>query len=291
MKMRNILNRPVPNTIFRRSSQSVVVISMALFALVFMVVFRPFDIYSDLMMFDIRGLELTDSEKFHIAALVLTLGGTLMVTLSRVVMSRYNRRRRIAFGGYITWSLVEFVLMTLVVTVVSVLVFHANPVHVFPAIIVKVFGVLSIPYSYSIICIMLVDRIQQFNKFRKQIEHDEVLQQRAYVLFHDDKGLRLSVKRDDLVMIESADNYVCVWYLTANGVKREMVRNTLKRIAEELGDNSIRRCHRSYMVNMDRVKVLRREKEGIFIEFGIDGIADIPISKTYAESITAWLTK
>ena len=122
-------------------------------------------------------------------------------------------------------------------------------------------------------------------------EQEEAAQQRAYVLFNDDKGLRLSVKRDSLLMIESADNYVCVWYLNNGAVKKTMVRNTMKRVAEQLGDDNIRRCHRSYMVNMDRVKVLRREKEGVFIEFGLDGVPDIPISKTYAKSITSWLMK
>lgn len=70
-----------------------------------------------------------------------------------------------------------------------------------------------------------------------------------------------------------------------------MVRNTMKRVAEQLGNSNIRRCHRSYMVNLDRVKVLRREKEGIFIEIGHEGVPDIPISKTYADSITSWLMK
>ena len=43
------------------------------------------------------------------------------------------------------------------------------------------------------------------------------------------------------------------------------------------------------MVNLHHIKVLRREKEGIFVELGIEGIPDIPISKTYADSISHWL--
>jgi DNA-binding LytR/AlgR family response regulator len=38
-------------------------------------------------------------------------------------------------------------------------------------------------------------------------------------------------------------------------------------------------------VNLDLVKVLRREKEGVFIELGIDGVPDIPISKTYVDNV------
>ncbi|MBR1994497.1 MAG: LytTR family transcriptional regulator, partial [Alistipes sp.] len=71
--------------------------------------------------------------------------------------------------------------------------------------------------------------------------------------------------------------------------KKVMVRTTLKQVAEQLAHTNILRCHRSYMINLDRVRVLRREKEGIFVEFGIEDIPDIPISKTYSESITRWL--
>jgi hypothetical protein len=43
------------------------------------------------------------------------------------------------------------------------------------------------------------------------------------------------------------------------------------------------------MVNLDLVKVMRREKEGMFIEFGIAGVPDVPISKTFSDSIKKWL--
>ena len=103
--------------------------------------------------------------------------------------------------------------------------------------------------------------------------------------------MRLSVKHEDLVMVESADNYICVGYMTNDAVKKVMIRNTMKRIAEQFADTPVQRCHRSYMVNMDRVKVLRRDKEGVFIDFGIEGIFDIPISRTYITTITNWLIK
>ena len=67
------------------------------------------------------------------------------------------------------------------------------------------------------------------------------------------------------------------------------MRNTLKHVAEQLSSTHIQQCHRSYMVNLDLVKVMRREKEGMFIEFGIAGVPDVPISKTYVDSVKKWL--
>jgi DNA-binding LytR/AlgR family response regulator len=101
--------------------------------------------------------------------------------------------------------------------------------------------------------------------------------------------MRLSIRRENLVMIESADNYVCVHYLSDQKVKKTMVRNTLNRIAEHLQGSRIVRCHRSYMINLDHAQVLHRDKEGVFIEVGREGIPDIPISRTYADNIKEWI--
>lgn len=90
-------------------------------------------------------------------------------------------------------------------------------------------------------------------------------------------------------MIESADNYVCVWYIYNNAPKKVLVRNTLKHVADHLSSTHVQRCHRSYMVNLDLIKVMRREKEGVFVEFGVEGVPDVPISKTYIENINKWL--
>jgi DNA-binding LytR/AlgR family response regulator len=72
--------------------------------------------------------------------------------------------------------------------------------------------------------------------------------------------------------------------------KKVMVRNSLKRLSQQLDGTGIVRCHRSYMVNIDQVKVVRREKDGAMLDLGIDGIPSIPISQTYNESVTHWLT-
>ena len=72
--------------------------------------------------------------------------------------------------------------------------------------------------------------------------------------------------------------------------KKVLVRNRLKQVAEQLASTHIQRCHRSYLVNIDHIKVLRREKEGVFVELGIEGVPDVPISKTYSDSIQKWLT-
>ena len=111
----------------------------------------------------------------------------------------------------------------------------------------------------------------------------------AVISFLDANGeLRLSVKRTNLLYIESADNYVRIWYLNKGIITSFMLRNTLKAMEETFEGTNILRCHRSYMVNFEQVKVIRREKDGIYLEFGVEKVPDIPISKTYSEKVTHW---
>jgi DNA-binding LytR/AlgR family response regulator len=41
---------------------------------------------------------------------------------------------------------------------------------------------------------------------------------------------------------------------------------------------------------LEAVKVIRRQKDGIYMEFGIERVPDIPVSERYNKKITNWFT-
>lgn len=59
----------------------------------------------------------------------------------------------------------------------------------------------------------------------------------------------------------------------------------MKKTEENLAGTSIIRCHRSYMVNFEKVKVIRKDKDGLKLELDNPEVIDIPLSKTYADSV------
>ena len=83
----------------------------------------------------------------------------------------------------------------------------------------------------------------------------------------------------------ATDNYICIWYIKNDQLKKQLMRITMKDISEQLANTNIVRCHRSYMVNLDLVKVMRREKENLFLELGVPNVKEIPISRTYGEQV------
>ncbi len=283
---------PIPSFIYQKKNQITMVLLVPLYALAFILVYRPFNI-ENLNEQVLPWLnEIIDPNlKGTLLSLVVVLIGMAVAAISRVIMTAYTKKHAISYIGYIIWVALEIVIMTLIYTIVSVLLKEqANIVSEFRNTLTKTILILLIPYVMMYIYFIWQERVRELKSIRKRLEEDENALQKAYIQIFDEKGkLQLSVRREHLIVIESADNYVCVWYLNGETTKKVMVRTTLKQVAEQLSNTNILRCHRSYMINLDRVRVLRREKEGIFVEFGIEDIPDIPISKTYSESITRWL--
>jgi DNA-binding LytR/AlgR family response regulator len=97
--------------------------------------------------------------------------------------------------------------------------------------------------------------------------------------------LRFSVKMENLLYLEASDNYVSIYYLNKEKVSRFMLRNTLKTLEEDLKGTEMVRCHRSYMVNYEKVKIIRREKDGVRLELDLPSAIDLPVTKTYMENV------
>lgn len=284
---------PIPSFIYKRSNQIAMIVFVPIFALVFILIYRPFDFdkIGDTDLF--AWLQIPRELSIQLITVLMILVGMAVVAISRTLMAIYTRRRPISYVKYIIWVFLEIVIMALIYTVAAM--FTDTPksvVEIFRNSLVKTILVLFIPYVMCYIYFIWRERVAQLKSLRERIAEDETVLQNAYVQIYDEKNeMRLSIRRENLIMIESADNYVCVWYLNNNAPKKTLVRNTLKRVAEQLVKTSIIRCHRSYMINIDIIKVLRREKEGLFVEFGIEGVPDVPISKTYSEAVQAWLTR
>ncbi len=76
-----------------------------------------------------------------------------------------------------------------------------------------------------------------------------------------------------------------ICYKNKERITKFLLRNTLKNIDNlNLSDDLIR-CHRSYIVNFQKVTVLKKEKTGLFVEIDDKDISDIPVSKTYTQQV------
>lgn len=277
----------VPKYIYKRTNHVILIIFAPLFVLVFLGLFRPF------------GLNAVD-ESFFASLNVsywtfmvsIILVAVIIVTVSRIVMNLYTHDNDISVLAYFLWCFMEFIIIAVFYTIFTLIIGTSKDVlTVFFNSFSKTTVLMIIPYCLCYGYFVFAEKVRQLSDMNKKMKILEEAQLSAYIPINDEKGeMKISVRREDLLLLESADNYVCVWYLSSGTIKKTMIRNTMKKLEDLLSsDKHVVRCHRSYMVNLDHIKVLRREKEGFFIELGHENVPEIPISSKYVETISSWL--
>lgn len=107
-------------------------------------------------------------------------------------------------------------------------------------------------------------------------------------LFDNSGALKLSISPDSLYFIESDDNYIQVWYTDTTGEMRKyMLRCRLKTVEDSFAGSDLVRCHRKYIINIRKVRVLSGGKEGYSVQLESDSTPVIPVSKTYEQAVLA----
>lgn len=268
----------IPQHLLKKRNIVKLVLFTAAFALLFMNIYKPFD--------SKNWYEVSDFLFFLFSAPVI-LTGVLVVVISRIIMYHHSKRSKVSYLKYFLWVFVEILVMSLFYTIFI----HSLKVNIekdvmttFKASMINTSLVLLLPYITLWFYFGWEESKQQLAQQESDQEQDK---SPSNLLFTDDKGvLRLSIKFLDLLYIEANDNYVTIHYSAANKIKRFLLRTTLKRLEEELADTSVVRCHRSYLVNFDRVKSMRRESDSIYLELDSNETGPLPISKSYRNSVS-----
>lgn len=263
----------------------------ALWSLVFILCSIPFS--------NNAWFELGASKAFSITAVFFFLS-LLLIIFSKWVMYVTRPLLQMTFNQYIAWNLLEVVLVSLLYTSFTIrgeargIIDYENTsaFNLFLNAFVYAFICLVIPYIIAGMFFAIVDK----NKTIRLMNTNDVVTDEPQtkagikkITLYDNSGvMKLSVSLSNLFYIESDDNYIIVWYLDNKGcLKKYRIRCRLKTVEESFKGSSLVRCHRKYIVNMDKVKVLRKEREGYELDLENDAIPPISITKTYADNVLA----
>ncbi len=95
---------------------------------------------------------------------------------------------------------------------------------------------------------------------------------------------RLSLPVDELLYLESADNYSEVVFLKNGMVKKELIRGSLSRFETQVPAAVVVRCHRSYLVNLHRVERVSGNAQGYKLHLrGLE--TPVPVARAYSEVV------
>lgn len=275
----NIITKIIPDYLCEKYNLIKMVAFTAIYAEIFIIIYQPFGL-------GILAESYSTTSVFLYSSLIVSIG-FVVIGLSRVVMYFWHQRQRIIYIQYWVWILVEVLFMSIFFTIIVLGIDHTtNAIDVFKEAFLNTILILVFPY---LTCFMFFSWVE---KNRQLEERDGILpvdSTAKMIDFYDERNVfRLSVLKSNLLYIEAADNYVCIYYMKKNNVTRYMLRNTLKNMESYLADVDIARCHRSYMVNLEYVSVIRRQRGGIYLELSIPEVPDIPLSPRYRDKVDAW---
>lgn len=228
------------------------------------------------------------------------LASIAVLMLSKRLMYRSTRRFTLDWGSYLLWNLTEVIVIALLYTGLTMHLFSIELISIpnlgFPATLLRSFIIttllIGVPYLIAGLYYALRDRdntIRLLNYGNIVTDSEpSPLDREKITLFGEDGTMKLSISLMNLFYIESDDNYIKVWYADAGGgVKQYMLRCRLKTVEESFAGSPLVRCHRKYIVNLLRVSVISREKDGYYVKLDLSSVEPIPVSKTYEEQVLA----
>lgn len=106
------------------------------------------------------------------------------------------------------------------------------------------------------------------------------------VSFKDESGsVKLIIKLNNLIYLQSSDNYVEIYYLENGNVEKSLLRNSIKNLEALFLNTSFIRCHRSFMVNTSKIEVARKTSSGFDLKLQHFPDVVIPVSKSFSSEI------
>jgi DNA-binding LytR/AlgR family response regulator len=253
------------------------VLFTAVFALVFINIYAPFGVET--------WYNVTELQLFFYSSLVI-LVGMLVIVISRVLMLGFSRKKGLRYGEYSSWIFGEIVSMALVYTLIQQLFLEgtADFATTFKKSVQTTALVILLPYAILWLYLSLQEKSRLLEKFSKEPLKEPI--PFGMIAFHDEKKvLRISIKSEDLLYLESADNYVFIHYMDHGKISKSIIRNSLKKLEPELTKMGLLRCHRSFMVNFEKVKLIKKEKDGLRLELDLPEKLSLPVSGTYIDLI------
>ncbi len=287
--MFSLLDR-VPKYLLEKNHLVTTVLFAALFSVIFILLSMPF---SSNAWFK---LEASRVFGFTVAFFSLSL---IVVACSKGWM--YTMRLKgMNYLGYIFWCLAEIVVIALLYSFFTIQGAKMGMLNIKKIEFFQIFGnavvygivSLGVPYTVSALYFAIQDKDNTIRMLNMEnVVTDRISDpgiDRRITLFDNNGQMKFSVNQDNLLFMMADDNYIQVWYSDTSGsLKQYMLRCRLKTVEDSFSDSDLVRCHRKYIVNINKVKILKSEDKCYLLDFGIDSVDPIPVSKTYEQAVLA----
>lgn len=105
------------------------------------------------------------------------------------------------------------------------------------------------------------------------------------IVLEAENGQQLNLKVSDVLYVEAMQNYIMVWYVQNSEPQKMVLRTTLTATEEQLKNTDVIRCHRSYLVNVDKIETVTGNAQGLKLKLlNVSGV-EVPVSRSFIPAI------
>lgn len=271
-----------PHFLTQKRSIVLFLVCVAIFATTFVAIYRPLGV-----------MNMSDSlSRLHLPIYTITVVATgfFILMASRILLFQYQKFHTMRIYGYILWMIAEIIVFTLALTFLADSINMRQDIkfiHLMSRIFLDVVGILLVPYIISILIFMLDEQKQEIDALHAMMpskEQEDAVAGDTVNFF--DRGGRLvfATKKSNVLYIEASDNYTNIHYINEDHEDCFILHNSMKNVEGAYAGIGMLRCHRGYLVNMENIKLIRKEKDGMVIELAQSN-KTIPVSKTYVNKV------
>ena len=247
--------------------------AMPIFWLCFVLLYQP-----------MRVVDLLEMEhhmlNFNATIIMCILLGVMII--SRGLLMAIHRTLKLNAWKFVIWELAELLTMSLFTALYMTLMYQGEYTYfymvgqcLFYLLIILLFPYVVFDLAFAYVAV---------------VEQDTLYDDSLMRFVDSTQKLKLMIASSAVLYVEADENYVHVRYMEGERQKDYPLRASMKSLEELMQKHGLIRCQRSYYINPQHIKVLRRDKEGmISAELDVPNQKSIPVSPRYYDSLAKWL--
>lgn len=248
------------------------VVALPLFWLSFVLLYQP------QMWVKLLDME-TASLNFNATIIMCILLGVVLI--SRGILLAVHNTLRMNWSRIIQWELCEVLAMSMFAALYVTLMYHGE--YPYFHVVGKCLYALLLTMIYPYVVLNLA--FAYVGEKEKEVYDDSLMR-----FVDNTQKLKLMIASSAVLYVEADENYVHVRYMEGERVKDYPLRTSMKSLEELMQKHGLLRCQRSYYINPNHIKVLRRDKEGVIsAELDVPNQKSIPVSPKYYEAVAKGL--
>lgn len=248
------------------------VVALPLFWLSFVLLYQP------QMWVKLLDME-TASLNFNATIIMCILLGVVLI--SRGILLAVHNTLRMNWSRIIQWELCEVLAMSMFAALYVTLMYHGE--YPYFHVVGKCLYALLLTLVYPYLVLNLA--FAYVGEKEKEVYDDSLMR-----FVDNTQKLKLMIASSAVLYVEADENYVHVRYMEGERVKDYPLRTSMKSLEELMQKHGLLRCQRSYYINPNHIKVLRRDKEGVIsAELDVPNQKSIPVSPKYYEAVAKGL--